>query len=189
MQLSTSSASLSSTRRMLYVLLLVLALDPSTAFSTHAMATKRHSATHVSLTEQDCQDLVAASRKVYRPPVEEPLDQDRLWDDHDEEVNDSIVWEAAFTAPSLITSPRSAALAFVKRLFAQPSAAVHPKAEGLEDCDDSKKDDICYFPLVGFTFVADGPNHCRALPTISNPSCRIRGDMSQHVPYGRWSKA
>ena len=132
-------------------------------------------------------DLVAASQQVYRQQQQQQQ-QDDTSDEYFEGAysDDTIAVVMPEDAePSLITAPRGAALAFVRRLSAHPTAAFHPdRTEALDSYETTEGDDVVYFPVVGFTFVRDGPNHCRALPNVSNPSCRIRGDVCDHVHYG-----
>ena len=108
--------------------------------------TPQHDTTAVCryLTIHDGNDLVAASQQVYRPLVS---------DDGDEEAeDDAIPLEAATSTtttnlpPSMITSPRRAALSIVTRLFATPTAAFHPhEGESLDEYDVNA--DIDYFPV------------------------------------------
>ncbi|EEC44461.1 predicted protein [Phaeodactylum tricornutum CCAP 1055/1] len=95
----------------------------------------------------------------------------------------------------LRSSPTSAALSFVQRVFSLPSSMIkrhpHPKIEGLptlpRESADSFHDDVILYPVVGFTFVRDAKDHCRALPKLPNPSCRIYA--SQEPLYGWFSPA
>lgn len=95
----------------------------------------------------------------------------------------------------LRSSPTSAALSFVQRVFSLPSSMIkrhpHPKIEGLptlpRESADSFHDDVILYPVVGFTFVRDAKGHCRALPKLPNPSCRIYA--SQEPLYGWFSPA
>lgn len=100
--------------------------------------------------------------------------------------------------------PKPSALKFVKRVFSLPSSIIrghpHPTLEGLEDeevlesstfdWNDSPEDDVVLFPLVGFQFVHDAPNHYGVLPSAHacNPSCRLRQDGEEEV-VGWFSKA
>ena len=118
------------------------------AFSPSSMASRRNMA--CSLTINDGRDLVAASEQLYRRSLQHYEENDD--DDEYDEVLDATA--AAETEPddgvepSLITAPRGAAIAFVRRLFAQPTAAFHPhEAEGLDSYENEDGDDVVYFPV------------------------------------------
>ena len=97
------------------------------------------------------------------------------------------------------TKVRSAARNFVSKVFSIPSSIIRghprPELEGLGDADtfewqDQPGDDVVLFPMVGFQFVNDAPNHYGVLPTAraGNPSCRLRNDGEQAL-VGWFSKA
>lgn len=123
-----------NSRMLLCACVFVTAIE---AFSPNTFVSPRGTA--LSLTMKDGNDLVAASQRVYRPL-------------HDEDEEEILLMETSLDegCPSLITAPRSAAVSFVKRLFAQPSAAFHPhRAESLDDytADEDAERDVVYFPV------------------------------------------
>eukprot|EP00977_Amphora_coffeiformis_P009389 scaffold2168_cov180-Amphora_coffeaeformis.AAC.8 len=126
---------------------LLVALVGSTcqAFSPNSLSSVRGTTPTICfLTIEDGNDLVAASQQVYRPVLQV----------HDEDGEDLLhpedlpVKQHAAAVDSLITAPRDTAIAFVKRLFAQPTAAFHPhEAEGLDEYSNHDGDDVVYFPV------------------------------------------
>ena len=117
------------------------AFCPNAFFGSHPprYASKAAGALHLKI--EDGKDLVAASKQVYRPSHHA---------DNDDEETLVSSWDVAVSdvCPSVITAPRSAAISFVKRLFAQPTAAFHPhQAESLDDFDAKEEDDVVYFPV------------------------------------------
>ena len=117
------------------MLLLATVCGSIEAFAPNSFGSHpRHVALHLKI--EDGSDLVAASQQVYRPSHQ---------DDDDELFEAS--FDSAAVCPSLITAPRSAAISFVRRLFAQPTAAFHPhKAESLDDYA-AEEGDVVYFPV------------------------------------------
>jgi hypothetical protein len=60
--------------------------------------------------------------------------------------------------------------------------------EGMVDDCCENEGDVVYFPIIGFQYVRDKPDHCRALPTISNPSCHILTPIQEkESTYGWYS--
>ena len=111
------------------------------AFSPNSMASRRQNMA-CFLTTNDGMDLVAASKQLYRS-LEDIEDNDV-----DEYFVDAFDEPIAAVEPSVITAPRGAAIAFVRRLFAQPTAAFHPhEAEGLDSYEGEDGDDVVYFPV------------------------------------------
>lgn len=106
---------------------------------------------------------------------------------------------AASTTATVVSQKhrKVAARAFVSRVFSLPSSMIrrhpHPTLEGLPSFaqDSEEKRDVVLFPLVGFRFVQDEPNHYRVLPTQSNPSCRLRntGKGEPEALFGWFSEA
>jgi len=72
------------------------------------------------------------------------------------------------------------ARSFVSRVFTLPATLLHPK----ENEDD--KDSVVVYPVVGFKFANGGS---RALPTISNPSCRLPPSTKNEQLVGFYSPA
>jgi hypothetical protein len=56
--------------------------------------------------------------------------------------------------------------------------------------DHDNDDDVVYYPVIGFTYVPDAKDHSRALPTVSNPSCRLIYEklLDKQAVYGEWTK-
>ena len=136
---------LASLRRLLLV---TLVGSTCQAFSPNSFSSARSTSPTVCfLTIEDGSDLVAASQQVYRPVQVHDEDGEDLLNPEDLPMS-SVAVELE---PSLITAPRHAALAFVKRLFAQPTAAFHPhQAEGLDGYPGEEQeggDDVVYFPV------------------------------------------
>ena len=132
-----------------FALTAALGLTTAGAFSPSSMASRRMATTGCSLTVEDGMDLVEASQQIYRRHVEDESD-DYLDDPsflEDQEAQRAVVeWDDE--QPSLITSPRAATVAFVRRLFSQPSAAFHPhEAEGLDSYRAEEGEDVVYFPV------------------------------------------
>ena len=136
--------------------------------------------------------LVEASQTVYPP---------RTLDDDDEHV--TVKTTAATTVPSTATT--STARAFVSRVFSLPSSLIkkHPRAEleGLRrDSTTSTAaaslsslalhghDDVVLYPVTGFQYIADAPNHCRAVPKVSSAACRLPNHRDE-VVYGYFRPA
>lgn len=119
------------------------------AFSPNSFSSVRTRASTAGcyLTIKDGNDLVAASQEVYRPVQVFDEDGDDLLSQGDLPMAST----AVELEPSLITAPRGVALSFVKRLFAQPTAAFHPhEAEGLDGYPGEEQedgDDVVYFPV------------------------------------------
>lgn len=84
-------------------------------------------------------------------------------------------------APPLVitTTPVSAARAFVSRVFSLPSSILHP---------NEIKDDVVYYPIVGFKLVPDGEGHSSVLPTTARVSCRIPAAQTELL-FGWYSPA
>jgi hypothetical protein len=82
---------------------------------------------------------------------------------------------STLTAQEIVTVAETPiSRAFVARVFSLPSSMIRrhpiPKAKVLPH---ELEKDVVYFPVVGFQYVRDSPNHCTPLPTVSNPSCRL----------------
>jgi hypothetical protein len=95
-------------------------------------------------------------------------------------------WEASCKCPKLeikvappVTTPVSAARAFVSRVFSLPSAILHP---------NEVKGDVVYYPIVGFKLVPDGEGQSSVLPTTARVSCRIPAAQTELV-FGWYSPA
>lgn len=111
------------------------------------------------LTTDDCQELVAASKVFYHGHHHHHHGvQDDAADDEEAEDWTTLVLpdSHAAAASAASTARRSNAVAFVRRLFAQPTAAFHPHAaEGLDEYAVAADvaaaadggDDIVYFPV------------------------------------------
>lgn len=139
----------SSVNTFALLIVLSLALASTDAFVT-TQRPQRH-AVSVNLSPDQASDLVAASNAAYQAP------------------------------PSKQTTTKSAATAraFAARVFSLPSSLIkrhpHPKVEGLPHAitSTSTSQDVVFFPVIGFQYVKDSPNHCSALPTISVASCSL----------------
>jgi hypothetical protein len=79
---------------------------------------------------------------------------------------------------------------FVSRVFSLPSSMIrrhpYPRLEGLvHDLLDSLVHDDCkdgvLFPVVGFRYVKDAPDHSRPLATVSNVACRLQNTRNEEV--------
>ena len=122
---------------------MALAISTCQAFSPNSLSSTRSTPAICFLTIEDGSDLVAASQQVYRPVQVRDDDGEDLLNPEDIPLKSSSVE----LEPSLITSPRDSAIAFVKRLFAQPTASFHPhQAEGLDEYSGDG-DDVVYFPV------------------------------------------
>lgn len=129
--------------------------------------------TSLALVPSQAEQLVAASSLVYQQTI----------DDDDEEGNQmmpaNINERAAIPSDKQQCETRS----FVSRVFSLPASLLHPHRT--EQHAESDESDVCYYPLVGFRFVEDVEHHCwRALPTVTNASCRLR--PSEEELYGYW---
>lgn len=62
----------------------------------------------------------------------------------------------------------SAARSFASKVFSLPASLLHPHPKEIPD--------EVIFPVTGFQYVRDKADHCRVLPTVSNPSCRLPAD-------------
>lgn len=73
-------------------------------------------------------------------------------------------------SPAVSHHSQNLARSFVSRIFSLPASLLHPRENG----NDDKDVDCILYPVVGFQLVQDDDTHfCRALPTTSNPSCRL----------------
>ena len=137
--------------------------------STLALSTRHHASSYTTafLTPEQAADLVQASDKVYQKQNEDDVDDD----------NENL--------PIAVLPPVKAQRSFVSRVFSLPSSLWHPSNEELNHEEHDNADDVVYFPIVGFTFARDEGNKCRALPTVSNPSCRLRNDHEDLVGWFR----
>ena len=118
------------------------------AFCPNSFSSRQNTAMHLKI--EDGKELVAASQKVYRSLEDDDFFDDELFENDDTDDDRVVVTRGdAEVEPSLITAPRGMALAFVKRLFAQPTAAFHPnEAESLDEySNDEGGDDVVYFPV------------------------------------------
>jgi hypothetical protein len=106
--------------------------------------------------------LVAASSSAY---------EER--DEHDVKVDETA---AAATRFQSIAAARS----FVSQIFSLPASLLHPHPA-------KEIPDEVLFPVTGFQYVSDKKDHCRVLPTVSNPSCRL--PSSNEPVYGWYSSA
>jgi hypothetical protein len=97
------------------------------------------------------------------------------------ELNDFIAGEGTSVIGSRPAAVASAARAFVSRVGSILSDYFWREGE-------KEGDDVVLYPIVGFKFVQDEPNHFRALPTQSNPSCRIVNHVEQEL-YGWYCTA
>jgi hypothetical protein len=154
-----------------YTLLIALFLALSLASTTNAFATttqrpavQRH-ASSLNLLPDQASDLVAASLAAY-----------------------SARDEAAPASQNKHTVTAARALAF--RVFSLPSSLIkrhpHPKSEGLpaSTTNTSETKDYVLYPVIGFRYVRDSPDHCTALPTVSSvASCRL---PSNNEPLYGW---
>ncbi|KAL7578694.1 hypothetical protein ACA910_009832 [Epithemia clementina (nom. ined.)] len=94
---------------------------------------------------------------------------------------------AAAAAPSLVhPEPTTVAVTVDGRKALNNIATVTQNHKNnnhhYEDDVTGSKQDVVYFPIVGFTFVTDAPEHSRPLPGLTNPSCRLHSD--KEVLYG-----
>jgi hypothetical protein len=88
------------------------------------------------------------------------------------------------TADAALAAARAIALA----IFSLPASLL--QREGMVDDCCENEGDVVYFPIIGFQYVRDKPDHCRALPTISNPSCHILTPIQEkESTYGWYSTA
>jgi hypothetical protein len=146
-----------------FTLLIAIVLSSSTtdAFTTQRPHV-RHSAVSLNLSPDQASDLVAGSNAAYSPR-----------DDDD--------YLTAPTVPvALGKQTKTATRAFAARVFSLPSTLIkrhpHPKSEGLPSSTSSPSTspvDHVMFPVIGFQYVRDAPDHCTALPTVSVASCRL----------------
>jgi hypothetical protein len=74
---------------------------------------------------------------------------------------------------------------FHRLLSPLSSHAAHDDENYSDDADD-----VVYYPVVGFTYVPDAKDHSRALPTVSNPSCRLIYEklLDKQALYGEWKQ-
>jgi hypothetical protein len=89
------------------------------------------------------------------------------------------------TTNSIMTAPLSRQIGIgggpadlVSRMFSGAKflrSGHNRQVDKLDDrnCEPSRNTDTQYFPIVGFVFVKDGPNHSRPLPTMCNVSCQL----------------
>jgi len=119
--------------------------------------------------------------------VDSPHRRHQQQQQQDEEQNEVISSDGSqhHQATHQQQAHHSSPLSFVTRVFQFPSTfikVVHPsnKEDGSED--------VVLFPVTGYRLVQDEANHrYRALPTQTNPSCRILPrTVRDEVPYGRW---
>lgn len=146
------------------LLVFAVTVSISAAFTIAPLASPRNSA--LDLLPTQASELVAASQSAYP----RKLDQD---DDEPEIL------------PAVTAADMPKARSFAQRVFSIPSSMIkrhpHPLSEGLpkevmstapvplEDDEEG----VVLFPITGYRLVKDASDHSRALPTISNPSCRI----------------
>jgi hypothetical protein len=141
--------------------------------------------------------LVEASQTVYPPR--------RTFDDEDDEEEQVTVPKTKVATPSTTTTvpatTPSTARAFVSRVFSLPSSLIkkHPRAEleglrrdsttsaeaaaSLSSLPLHGQDDVVLYPVTGFQYIADAPNHCRAVPKVSSAACRLPNNRDE-VLYG-----
>ena len=169
------------TRFVLAVLLTFSALSES--FNVAPRHSQQRPQTALNLKVNQGSQLVAAFNAAYS--VKEELAEDTM------PAEGAVHTE---TAPK--PSATAAARAFVSRVFSLPSSMIkrhpHPKIEGLppmpRDRDlEADKDDVVLYPVVGFTYVKDKPDHSRVLPKVCSPSCRI--PMREEPVYGWFTSA
>lgn len=132
----------------------------------------------------------AASKEVDSTSFTSAADVDDVSDRDSEELQERRAARVAAADAATTTSSSNKARAFVSRVFHLPSSLIHrhphPKQEGFSSAfsarpelhDESKDDDVVLCPIVGFTYVSDGPNHSTALPGTSQPACRL-SDISR----------
>ena len=83
-------------------------------------------------------------------------------------------------SPASSHHSHSLARSFVSRVFSLPATLLHPR----ENRDDDNDEDCILYPVVGFQLFQDDDTHfCRALPTTSNPSCRLLPPNQMLVGY------
>ncbi|CAB9523193.1 expressed unknown protein [Seminavis robusta] len=159
------------------------------SFSVLSSRPTRSSSTRLNLVPEQGKQLEAAVTAAYAKAEEESSSSST----------------ATLTPPPCPKKRLSSARAFVSRVFSLPSVIrghPHPKLEGLSEDDaaletttwewqDGPQDDVVLFPLVGFQFVQDAPNHYGVLPssTACNPSCRLRTNAADEEHVGWFSKA
>eukprot|EP00527_Entomoneis_sp_CCMP2396_P001266 CAMPEP_0198154774 /NCGR_PEP_ID=MMETSP1443-20131203/68781_1 /TAXON_ID=186043 /ORGANISM="Entomoneis sp., Strain CCMP2396" /LENGTH=170 /DNA_ID=CAMNT_0043821481 /DNA_START=25 /DNA_END=537 /DNA_ORIENTATION=+ len=144
------------------------------AFSCGSM-NARPSTTSLSLTPEQSSDLVKASNEIYQQYISDEATRGDDYADQEDQVRTIAVLPT-------VKSQRS----FVSRLFSLPSSLWHPStAEGFlhDEVGHYEEVDVVYFPVVGFTYALDSPEHCRPLPTVSNPSCRLHNDEEPLVGW------
>jgi hypothetical protein len=145
------------------------------AFATTQRATtaQRHASIPVALNlmPDQASDLVAASLAAYSA--------------RDEVAPAAVLNKHAATA----------ARALAYRVFSLPSSLIkrhpHPKSEGLPASTTTTttptsfpQRDYVLYPVIGFRYVRDSPDHCTALPTVSSvASCRL---PSRNEPVYGW---
>jgi hypothetical protein len=92
-------------------------------------------------------------------------------------------------------SSLATARAFVAAVFSRPASLLHPHPakETFSVTNFSNNDDEVVFPITGFQYVRDRTTrdgHCRVLPTVGNPSCRLNNNSKkQEVVFGWYSPA
>lgn len=140
--------------------------------ATHHSRRSTTTTTSLNLLPTQGSQLVAACNAAYCPSEDTPA-------------------TSASTAAASTVTP-AAARAFVARVFSLPSSMIRrhplPKMEGLPADTETTKD-VTYFPVVGFQYVRDAPHHCTALPTVSNPSCRLPTAHQNSEPVFGWFTA
>jgi hypothetical protein len=160
-------SSTSTSTSTLIALLIALTASTSDAFATQRP--QRYSAVSMNLIPDQASDLVAASNAAYSP-----RDDD---DDDDNQEHDVSHHQTAPAASNKQTPTPTRA--FAARVFSLPSSLIkrhpHPKSEGLpaSTTSSTSPQDFVMFPVIGFQYVRDSPDHCTALPTISVASCRL----------------
>ncbi|GKY97979.1 hypothetical protein MPSEU_000756000 [Mayamaea pseudoterrestris] len=128
-----------------FVCLAVLLAASCRAFAPLHASFRISPSSALNLLPHEGSQLVAASRTAYSTSSKSEDDQDH----------------ASLDTPTAIAP--SKAQAFVARVFSLPASIRHPHSP------EAETDDGVLYPIVGFCLVKGG----KALPTTSNPACRI----------------
>lgn len=157
------------------VLLASSASMGAAAFGVGPGARLSSSATALHLLPTQGAQLAAASSCAYDGPVKEEAVKQL------EEVG-AVPQPSSSSSQKPQTPPqhsKKSARSFVSRVFSLPSTLLHPKEAEKKELEE----DSMVYPVVGFKFVCDKSHHFRALPTISNPSCRLTPANEDLVGY------
>jgi hypothetical protein len=155
-------------------------------YTVRPLSTRRNCLSILHLKSDQGMQLVAAYHAMYSSRPKNATDE-TVADFDDEEVDwdNMVVPNTKHTPVSATTPPRSPILQTAKSVLSRMwHWALHDNDEY-----DNEDDDVVLYPIVGATWVRDGPDHGRVLPSSDMAHAVCRLPNRNETLYGWYSPA